>query len=220
MLIEWTFFTDVLIICQIEARQRFLPYQIATGSWPVNQHHNHWIDLLMGQWPPSHHAESTTISYVPVRLAVSENTPEFDWANGILYLFRCLKKFWLPLFSRVKSFKAKNESQYSISQQKQIWICLEETLRRCWCWFVPTVSAKRKHNSDICGRQRDRLFYYWISKRPSSVPFYGIRNCLALSVCRLINFTVVELGDISQIRITHFRIHFFSVNYFIHFSQI
>ena len=25
MLIEWTFFTDVLIICQIEARQRFLP---------------------------------------------------------------------------------------------------------------------------------------------------------------------------------------------------
>ena len=51
MLIEWTFFTDVLIICQIEARQRFLPYQIATGSWPVNQHHNHWIDLLMGQWP-------------------------------------------------------------------------------------------------------------------------------------------------------------------------
>ena len=27
MLIEWTFFTDVLIICQIEARQRFLTYQ-------------------------------------------------------------------------------------------------------------------------------------------------------------------------------------------------
>ena len=33
MLIEWTFFTDVLIICQIEARQRFLPYQTATCSW-------------------------------------------------------------------------------------------------------------------------------------------------------------------------------------------
>ena len=87
MLIEWTFFTDVLIICQIEARQRFLPYQTATNSWPGNQHHNHWIDLLMGQWPPSHHAESTAISYVPVRLAVSENTPEFDSANGILYSF-------------------------------------------------------------------------------------------------------------------------------------
>ena len=125
-------------------------------------------------------------------------------------LATCYFQEWNPLKLKI---------QYSISQQKQIWICLEETLRRCWCWFVPTVSAKRKHNSDICGRQRDRLFYYWISKRPSSVPFYGIRNCLALSVCRLINFTVVELGDISQIRITHFRIHFFSVNYFIYTSH-
>ena len=26
LLIEWTFFTNIQIICQIEARQRFLPY--------------------------------------------------------------------------------------------------------------------------------------------------------------------------------------------------
>ena len=30
LLIEWTFFTNIQIICQIEARQRFLPYHAYT----------------------------------------------------------------------------------------------------------------------------------------------------------------------------------------------
>ena len=36
LLIDWAFFTDIEIICQIEASPRFLPYQTATGSWPGN----------------------------------------------------------------------------------------------------------------------------------------------------------------------------------------
>ena len=74
MLIEWTFFTDVLIICQIEARQRFLPYQTATCSWLGKLGLDDLMTCFMGQKPPSHHAESTGISYVSVRLIVSEKS--------------------------------------------------------------------------------------------------------------------------------------------------
>ena len=72
--IEWTFFTNLQIICQNEARQRFLPYQAPIGSRPENYRHSHIIDYEVGPKTSTFHAEFADMSYVALRLIASENT--------------------------------------------------------------------------------------------------------------------------------------------------